>query len=80
MEAGVNLLGDLGGLAEWEEQDGSIVIRGLSCPLAGIVGDQPAACHLAEALLTEYIGLPVYERCERGERPRCQFEVAFSST
>ena len=79
VEAGVKLLGDLGGLAELHEEGDSFVIRGMSCPLGGIVGDQPAACRLAEALLTEYIGLPVCERCERGERPRCQFEVALSS-
>lgn len=79
VEAGVKLLGDLGGLAEWEERDGNIVIRGFSCPLAGVASDQPAACRLAETLLTEYIGLPVCEHCERGERPRCQFEVALSS-
>jgi hypothetical protein len=33
-------------------------------------------CRMAETLLTELAGVPVYEHCDRGERPRCCFEVA----
>jgi hypothetical protein len=35
-------------------------------------------CHMAETLITELAGVPVYEHCDRGERPRCCFEVAAS--
>jgi predicted ArsR family transcriptional regulator len=80
MEAAVDLLGRLGGLAELEEADDSLTIRGYSCPLTGIVADQPEVCSLVEALLTEYVGMPVFEQCNRGERPRCQFEVTLSSS
>ncbi len=79
VEAGVHLLTDFGGLAELHEEDDGFIIHGFSCPLAGVVGNQPAACRLAESLLSEYIGLPVCERCERGDRPRCQFDIVFSS-
>jgi predicted ArsR family transcriptional regulator len=76
LEAAVGMLNELGGLAELEEREGSYIIRGYSCPLAAVARDHPAVCRMAEALLTELASVPVYEHCDRGERPRCCFEVA----
>lgn len=76
LEAAVRVLNELGGLAELEERDGSSIIRGYSCPLAAVVTDHPEVCRMAETLLTELASVPVYEHCDRGERPRCCFEVA----
>jgi predicted ArsR family transcriptional regulator len=76
LEAAVEVLNELGGLAELEERDGAVVIRGYSCPLAGVTPDHPEVCRMAEALVGEVAGVPVHERCDRGERPRCCFEVA----
>jgi predicted ArsR family transcriptional regulator len=76
LEAAVGVLNKLGGLAELEERDGSFVIRGYSCPLAGVAPDHPEVCRMAETLLTELAGVPVYEHCDRAERPRCCFAVA----
>jgi predicted ArsR family transcriptional regulator len=76
LEAAVGVLNKLGGLAELKERDGSFVIRGYSCPLAGVAPNHPEVCRMAETLLTELAGVPVYEHCDRGERPRCCFEVA----
>jgi len=64
----------LGGLAEVERDGERFVIRGYDCPLARIAVDHPDICTVAEALLTDLIGVPVRERCERGARPRCRFE------
>lgn len=75
LDAAVSLLNELGGLAELEERDGAIVIRGYSCPLAAVASDYPQTCRLAETLLTEFTGIPLREECDRGERPRCCFEV-----
>jgi predicted ArsR family transcriptional regulator len=75
LEAAVGVLNKLGGLAELEERDGSLVIRGYSCPLAGVALDHPEVCRMVETLLTELAGIPVYEHCDRGERPRCCFEI-----
>lgn len=75
LEAAVAVLAELGGLAELEEREDAYVIRGFSCPLAAVVPGHPQVCRLAEALLAELIGAPVRERCEKGERPRCRFEV-----
>jgi predicted ArsR family transcriptional regulator len=76
LEAAAGVLNELGGLAELEQQDGTLVIRGYSCPLAAVTPDHPEVCRLAEALVAEVAGVPVHERCDRGERPRCCFEVA----
>ncbi len=76
LEAGANVLNELGGLAELEERDGAFVIRGYSCPLASVTPEHPEVCRMAETLITELTGVPVQERCDRGERPRCCFEAA----
>lgn len=76
LEAAAGVLNELGGLTELEERNGSFVIRGYSCPLAGVAPDHPEVCRMAETLLTELAGVPVYEHCDRGERPRCCFEIA----
>ena len=78
LESAVDVFNELGGLAELEERDGALVIRGYSCPLAGVSPEHPEVCHMAETLITELAGVPVYEHCDRGERPRCCFEVATS--
>jgi len=75
LEAAAGVLTELGGLAELEERDGVLFIRGYSCPMAAVTPDHPEVCRMAETLVTEVAGLPVHERCERGERPRCCFEV-----
>jgi predicted ArsR family transcriptional regulator len=78
LESAVEIFNELGGLAELEERDGGLVIRGYSCPLAGVSPEHPEVCRLAETLITELAGVPVYEDCDRDERPRCYFEVATS--
>lgn len=80
VEAAIGLLGELGGLAELEEADDNLVIRGFSCPLTAVAAGNPDVCRLVEALLTEYVGLPVCEQCDRGERPRCRFAVSLPTS
>ncbi|MDQ3862210.1 MAG: helix-turn-helix domain-containing protein [Actinomycetota bacterium] len=76
LESAVKIFNELGGLAKLEERDGTLVIRSYSCPLAGVSPDHPEVCRMAETMITELAGVPVYEHCDRGERPRCCFEVA----
>ena len=52
-EAAASVLTGLGGVAEVEDEEGKLVIRGFSCPLADAVR----------------------EACDKGERPRCRFEI-----
>jgi predicted ArsR family transcriptional regulator len=76
LEAATAVLNELGGLAELEERDGGFIIRGYSCPLAGVTPNHPEVCRMAETLIAELAGVSVHERCDRGERPRCCFEIA----
>jgi predicted ArsR family transcriptional regulator len=73
LAAAAEALNALGGLAELEEQADTLVIRGYRCPLAEAVPGHPAVCRLVEALLTELVGLPVEECCDRAEPPLCCF-------
>lgn len=74
--AAVAILNDLGGVAELEDRaDGTIDVRGYSCALGAAVRGHPEVCAAVQTMLSQVIGAPVRERCDRGERPRCCFEV-----
>lgn len=76
LEVAAAVLNELGDFVELKERDGgAFVICGYSCPLSAVVPGHPEVCRPAEALLTAITGVPVYERCDRGEIPRCCFEV-----
>lgn len=71
------LLEELGGVTEVKRgEDGSLTIRGFSCPMGAAVRGHPEVCTAVETMLSEVVGAPVRECCERGERPKCRFEVA----
>jgi predicted ArsR family transcriptional regulator len=76
LEAAVEVLNELGGMAELVEDEGHYRIRGYNCPLAAVVPGHPAVCSLAETLLSELVGVPVEEHCDNAEVPRCRFTVA----
>jgi len=78
LEVGVALLNDLGGLAELEEHGDTFLIRGYSCPLGAVVPGHPGLCRMTESLLNELTGVPIHERCDRGENPRCCFEATLA--
>ncbi len=75
VDAAAGILTALGGVADVEERDGKLFLRGYSCPLAAAVEQEPGTCQAAESLLTELVGAPVHQHCNQGERPRCCFEV-----
>jgi predicted ArsR family transcriptional regulator len=79
IDAAYGVLGELGGVADLEEREGTVFIRGFSCPLAAVVPEHPRVCKLAESLLSELVGVPVREQCDKGERPRCCFEIQVGS-
>jgi predicted ArsR family transcriptional regulator len=72
----VTFLNSLGGLAEQQPTESGYRITGCSCPLAAVLPGNPQACHLAELLLSEVIGTPVHEQCQRDGNPRCDFEIS----
>lgn len=66
----------IGGAARVEKEDGRLVIKSGSCPLATAVAEHPEVCQLAEALLAEIIGTRVQEQCDREGSPRCSFRIS----
>lgn len=64
----------LGALTQVKE-NGHYVIRGAGCPLSALTGKHRAVCKALESLISEYVGAPVRECCERADRPQCCFEV-----
>ena len=54
-----------------------VIARALisGCPLAAVAPGHPEICHLAAALISEIVQVPVREHCDRGEQPLCCFEV-----
>jgi predicted ArsR family transcriptional regulator len=57
------------------ESNGHLVIRGVGCPLAALTGKHRGVCLAMESLVTEIMGTPVHECCDRSDRPRCCFEI-----
>jgi predicted ArsR family transcriptional regulator len=75
IKAALRILKDLGGAAAFHEFEGKHFIQGKGCPLAAATRRHPAACLIAESLLSRIIGARVTECCVRGENPSCCFEV-----
>jgi predicted ArsR family transcriptional regulator len=75
LQVAVEVLNELGGLAELEQGEGMYYIRGYSCPLAAVVPGHPEVCHLAETMLTELVGIPIHECCDGNVEAHCCFKV-----
>ena len=75
VNAASNILNEHLGASTAVERNGGYVIRGTGCPLSALTGKHPAVCLALESLVTEIVGAPVHECCDRAERPRCCFEI-----
>jgi predicted ArsR family transcriptional regulator len=65
----------LGGIAEIEEEGKKLIIKGYGCPLAEAVAAHAGICVAMQSLMSELIGAPVHQQCDRGATPSCRFEV-----
>lgn len=74
-ERAARMLNDIGGIAEVVDNEGALHIRGLSCPLGAAVHEHPEVCVAVETLLSDIVGAPVHECCDRADRPRCCFDL-----
>lgn len=77
--AAAEMLRQLGGDLEVQETDCGWRIQGFGCPFSAVTSRHEEVCALGESLVAEVTGLPVTECCDRGERPRCAFEVSSSN-
>jgi predicted ArsR family transcriptional regulator len=75
-QGAVEVLEALGGSPRLETVNDRLVIRSRNCPLALAVSKHPEVCELAEALVAEIVGASVREHCDRGEAPKCCFEIS----
>jgi predicted ArsR family transcriptional regulator len=73
--ATLQILEDLGGLAELGQRDGRIFLIGFGCPFSEIVEKHPKLCTVVQAFVSALLGRDVQEQCQRGERSRCCFAV-----
>ncbi len=72
----MKLLGELGAVAELERDERDrLIIQGRRCPLSEVVGEHPELCRALEALLSQLLGEPVCECCDRSDPPACRFVV-----
>ena len=55
--------------------NGGIRIRGAGCPLSALTGKHPGVCLAVETFVSEIVGVPVRECCDRANRPQCCFAV-----
>jgi predicted ArsR family transcriptional regulator len=70
---------ELGADMEVEKTTDGWRLQGYGCPLSAVTAGQSELCELGKALVEEVVGEPVTECCQRGEHPRCGFEIARSA-
>ena len=75
VRAAATVLNSLGGETQVERRQGALAIRGCGCPLSAVTARRPEVCRAVQTLLSEIIGAPVREQCDRDGRPQCCFEV-----
>jgi predicted ArsR family transcriptional regulator len=70
------LLIELGGDADLIESPEGYAIRAYGCPLARAVDACPETCHVVEQLLSDVVGTPAREQCDRSTAsPQCRFVI-----
>lgn len=79
MEAAAQVFRDLGSDAAVEKTADGWRLQGYGCPLSAVTAGHAELCELGKALVEEVVGEPVTECCQRGEHPRCGFEIAGST-
>jgi predicted ArsR family transcriptional regulator len=71
----LQIIEDLGGLADLERRDSRAFVVGFGCPFSEIINSHPNLCVIVQAFVGELLGQAVQEQCQRGERPKCCFLV-----
>ena len=74
--AASRLLNDELGALTHVEQNGHFTIRGASCPLSALTGKHPGLCLAMVSFVSTVVDAPAVECCDRGDRPRCCFEIS----
>lgn len=75
VQAGIDVLNDLGGLAELSQEEEGDFIQGYSCPITEATKTHPETCYLAQVLLEDLTGLKFERCCSYGDKPKCRFKT-----
>ena len=75
LEVAAGVFRDLGGDVEVQETANGWRLQGYGCPLSAVTAGHAEMCELGKALVEEVAGEPVTECCQRGDHPRCAFEI-----
>jgi DeoR family transcriptional regulator, suf operon transcriptional repressor len=75
MEAAAQAFRDLGSDADIKKTADGWRLQAYGCPLSAVTGGHPELCELGKALVEEIAGESVTECCQRGDHPRCGFEI-----
>lgn len=78
VNAAAEFLAALGGELQVEAGAATFTLRGYACPLSDAVCTQANVCHAIEELVSQMVGVPVRECCDREGKARCCFEVKAS--
>jgi predicted ArsR family transcriptional regulator len=62
------------------QDDGAHTLGSCACPLASLTASHPELCDGAADVLARALGTLVVQKCERGDFPRCRFEIRAPAT
>lgn len=80
LEAAAAVFRNLGADAQIERVGEGWRLQAYGCPLSAVTAGHPEMCELGKALVEEVVGAQVTESCQRGDHPRCGFELAENAT
>jgi predicted ArsR family transcriptional regulator len=75
VDTALDSLAELGGAARVERSGNTVSIKSESCPFADAVIEHPEICKVAESMISEIVGKPVHESCDRTASPKCRFAI-----
>ncbi|HWC74022.1 MAG TPA: ArsR family transcriptional regulator [Gemmatimonadales bacterium] len=79
MEAAAEVFRRLGTETEIVRTSDGWRLQAIGCPLSAVTAGHAEVCELGKALVEEVVGETVTECCQRGDHPRCAFELARSA-
>src|SRR6266576_3525449 len=79
LEVAAGVFRDLGADVDVQQTPAGWRLQGYGCPLSAVTSGHAEMCELGRALVEDVVGAPVRECCQRGDHPRCAFEVVDSA-
>jgi len=71
----LRVISEMGGVASVTDGGAKLIVHGKTCPVSELVKGRPRTCHFVQQLISTLTGCEVVEKCERGGKPHCCFEI-----